>query len=234
MKDIGDTIIRKVDLGKILIIGFVFTFLLTTTITLAQTTTNFTQTINSGTLSVDITDSDYETVAEPAVTMSDTAFSFSCQIVTGTFGTSSEQVYIQNPGAASGGWTVTLAASSTEDLWTSGGGEFFDFNDPGGSGCTDSGIDGDSFGGQMTVDPSGATLSAGSCSNCNTDDINLGSQASFEEDEIDSITIVTGAPESDDIGDWYIRGIQISQKIPGEQPPANDYSIEMMLSIMTI
>lgn len=197
----------------------------------AASTSNFTQEITAGTLAVDITNSSYVTVGSPSVTMGSTAFSFACQTATGTFGTSSEQIYISNPDAADSGWTVTVAAAATTSVWDSAGTDF-DFNDPTSSGCTD-GADADSLGGQMTIDPSGATLSAGACSGCTTTNVSLGASDAFEEGTTDSITIVTGAAGSDDIGDWYVRDVDISQAIPAEQPAASDYNIDIVLSIQS-
>lgn len=101
--------------------------------------------------------------------MSAKTFSFSCQsggsASTGTFGTSSQAIYIKNPDASDTGWTVDLAASSPTAVWDSA--VDYDFNDAGGSGCTDGG-DADSLGGQMTVDPSGGVLAVGACSTCTT------------------------------------------------------------------
>ncbi len=196
----------------------------------AADTSNFTQTISAGSLSVDITNSSYVTVGSPAVAMSGATFSFGCQTVTGTFGTSSEQIYIQNPDAADNGWTVSVAATATTSVWDSAGTDF-DFNDTTSSGCAD-GADADSLAGRLTIDPSGATLSAGQCASCNTTGVTLGSSAAFNEGTVDSITVVTGAAGSSDIGDWYIRDIDVSQTIPAEQPAANDYDINMVLSII--
>lgn len=205
-----------------------------TTYAFASSTSNFTQTINSGTLAVDIVNGSYTTVASPSMAMSAATFSFSCQTATGTFGTSTEQLYVTNPDAADSGWVVSLAASDPTDVWDSAGTDF-DFNDPGTSGCVDDGAttDTDNLGGQMTVDAAtGGTLSAGNCASCDTTSVTLGSSASFEEDTTDSITIVTGASGSDDIGDWTVQDIDISQKIPAEQPAAADYDIDMVLSIV--
>ncbi|MBN2100963.1 hypothetical protein JW710_03655 [Candidatus Dojkabacteria bacterium] len=196
----------------------------------ASNTSNFTQTINTGTLSVDIVDAAYSSVASPTVAMGAVDFNFSCQTSTGTFGTATEQIYIVNPDAADNGWTVSLAGSATTALWDSAGTDY-DFNDPTGSGCTD-GADTDSFGGQMTVDASGATLSVGNCSSCGTGNISLGTSSAFSEGVTDSITIATAAAASDDVGDWTIQGISISQEIPAEQPAASDYDIDMVLSIV--
>ncbi len=125
---------------------------------------------------------------------------------------------------------MSLAGSATTAVWDSAGTDI-DFNDAGGSGCTDGG-DTDSLGGQLTVDPSGGTLAAGQCSSCGTSNITKGSSASFSEGVTDSITLLTGASGSDDFGDWKFTGVSISQTVPAEQGAASDYDINMTLSIL--
>lgn len=204
----------------------------TTTLVMASPTSSFTQTVTAGTLSVDVVDGSYVTVASPAVAMSGTSFSFACQTATGTFGTATEQIYVQNPDAADNGWSMTFAASAPTDFWNSAGTDF-DFNDGAGApaGCAD-GADADALIGQMTVDPSGGTLATGQCASCTTTSVTKGSSAAFEQGSVDSITILTGAAGSDDIGDWTLQGVSISQQIPAEQPAASDYSINLTLSII--
>ncbi len=200
----------------------------------ASATSNFAQTINAGTLSVDIVDGSYVTVGSPSVTMSAKTFSFSClsggSASTGTFGTASQVIYIKNPDAADNGWSVSLAGSATTAVWDSAGTDY-DFNDAGGSGCTD-GADADSFGGQMTVDPSVGTLATGACASCATTAVSKGTSASFIEGSTDSITLLTGASGSNDIGDWKLTGVSISQTIPAEQPAASDYDVNLTLSVL--
>jgi hypothetical protein len=195
-------------------------------------TSSFTQTINPGVLTVDIVDGSYVTVASPAVAMNPVTFSFACQTATGTFGTGTQNIYIKNPDAADNGWVVSLAAATPAAFWASAGTNM-DFNDPSGAGCTD-GIDTDTLKGQMTVDPSVGTLVVGACSVCATTSITKGSSAAFSETGtvLNSITILTGATASNDIGDWKLTGVAISQKIPAEQPAASDYAIPLTLSIV--
>ena len=227
-------IIRKI-LGKFnIVIAFVMAVLLTGiigagTYVLASSTSEFQQTINSGTLSVDIVDGSYNSVSSPSVALDAATFSFGCQTVTTTsaFGTASEQIYVQNPDAADGGWTLTVAPANTTDVWDSAGTDF-DFND--GSGCTD-GADADSYGGQMAVDPSGATLDTGQCSSCTVTDITKGSYTAYVEGATDSATLLTAAAASDDIGDWTLQGVTIGVTIPAEQPAANDYTLNMVLTV---
>jgi len=200
---------------------------------LAADTSNFNQTINPGVLSVDIVNGSYVTVASPSVAFPAVTFSFTCQTNTGTFGTATEQIYVKNPDAADNGWTVSLAGSAATAIWD-GALADYDFNDPTGSGCTDGADAGDTVGGQMTVDASAATLATGACLSCATTSITKGSSNAFSQAVTDSITILSGAAGSNDIGDWTLQGVSISQKIPGEQPAAADYDINMVLSIVSI
>lgn len=182
-----------------------------------------------GSISTDIVDESYASVTSPTVVMESTDVSYSCQTATGTFGTASQQLYVSNASGANNGWTLTMAAAVSTDLFD-GATADYDFNDSGGLGCAD-GTDADSVGGQMTVDPSVATLSVGSCATCTTAHISKGSSSSFVEGLTDSITLLTAAPPSDNTGDWTMRGVSVSQKIPAEQPAGSDYQIHMVLTV---
>ena len=145
----------------------------------AAATSNFTLTVNAGTLSVDIVDGSYVTIGSPSVALGAVTAGFGCQAATGTFGTASQVIYIKNPDAADNGWSVSLAGSATTAVWDSAGTDY-DFNDAGGSGCTD-GADADGFGGQMTVDPSGGVLATGACASCAATNVSKGTSAAFAE-----------------------------------------------------
>jgi hypothetical protein len=198
-------------------------FMTLSAVVYAQVTTNFTQEINAGTLSVDIVDGSFDPVVSPAVALSAVSVGFACQTTTGTFGTTTQQIYVVNPNGANDGWVVSLAATDPTDVWTSALPATFDFNDPAGTGCT---------GGQMTVNPAAGTLAAGNCVGCTTTGITKGSSAAFNQGVTDSITILSASAGSDDIGDWTLQGVGISQKIPAQQPAANDYSLDLTLSIV--
>lgn len=214
--------------------GLFFSLIVTSSIGIAgyvftASTSQFQQTINAGTLAVDIVDSSYSSVGSPSVAMGATTFSFACNTSTGTFGaTTTQQIYVKNPDAADNGWTLSLAASAPTAAWNSAGTDF-DFNDSGN--CAD-GADGDSLGGRMTVNPAIGTLSSGSCSACTVTGVTKGSETSFNQGTTDSITILTGASGSNDIGDWRLNGVAITQTIPAEQPAAGDYAISMVLSVV--
>lgn len=225
--------LRKLNFGLAIFLAvFMVSSLIVVSYTSASATSSWTQVIGSGTLSVDIVDAATSTIASPYLNLDNATFSFTCQATTGTFSTSTQQIYIQNPDAADGGWSVTLAAANPANVWD-GAASDFDFNDPTGSGCTDGADAGDTVGGQMTVDPSAGVIMVGDCAACSTANVSAGSSFAFSEGVKDDITIVTGAAGSDDVGDWAIRTISISQTIPAEQGAASDYTISMVLSIAT-
>ncbi len=193
-------------------------------------TTNLTQAINAGALSVEFVDASYVTVASPNVTMGAITFSFSSQLATGLLGTNTERLYWENPDAADGGYVVTMAATAgTTSCWdlASGGscaaGDY-DFNDV--SGATD-GVDADSLGGQLTVDPSVGTLTARTGT---TTGMTKGSSTAFNEGTVDSITLVTAAAGADDITRTYITGVSLSQNVPAMQG-AGSYTVNMTVTI---
>jgi hypothetical protein len=217
---------------KSLVLFMAFALLTLPVQVFAANTSNFTQTINAGTLSIDIVDGSYVTVASPSVTFAAQTFSFACQTSTGTLGTASQQIYVKNPDAADGGWTASIAGSAATTFWDSAGTDY-DFNDASGSGCTD-GADADSIGGQMTVNASGGTLAIGACSSCATTSITKGTSTAFVQATTDSVTLLSAAAGSNDIGDWTLQGVALSQTIPGEQPAASDYDINMVVSVVAI
>jgi hypothetical protein len=181
-----------------------------------------------GTLTVDIVDGSGNPVANPSVAMSSFGFKFDCNTSTGTFGTSSEKIRAQNT-TAGPAWTLTIAATSGATANWSAGTPKYDFNDGGGSpaGCGDGG-DSDSFGGQLTVDSSGGTLTQQS--GCNTTGLSLGSSAAFLEGTTDSITLLTASASAGTNCYWDLTGLSLSQKVPPEQTNGS-YTINFTLTI---
>jgi flagellin-like hook-associated protein FlgL len=126
------SLLRKLNI-TISLVGIIGFSGITSTLLFAAQTSNFTQTINAGTLSIDIVDGSYVTVGSPSVTMSAKTFSFTCltggSASTGTFGTTTQRIYIKNPDGADNGWTASLAASAPTAVWD-GAVSDYDFNDP--------------------------------------------------------------------------------------------------------
>jgi hypothetical protein len=200
----------------------------------AANSSQFNQSINAGSLATDIKDASRNTVASPSVGFSAVSFPFTCltggSAPTGTFGTNTERIYVENPGAANNGWTLTLAATSgITTLWqNAGSSQNYDFNDPTASGCTDS-ADADTRPGQLSVDPSVSTLTT-DCTSCVTTNITKGSASAYSQGVTDSITLLNAAAASDDFGRWYLTGVGVSQTIPAEQP-ADSYNLNLTLTV---
>jgi hypothetical protein len=74
----------------------------------------------------------------------------------------------------------------------------------------------------------------GSCASCTTTSVTKGSSNAYVQGTVNSITIVSGAAGSDDIGDWKLQGVAVNQKIPAEQGAASDYDINMTLSVVAV
>lgn len=232
--------INVLNVGRLVKLALVLAFSLMLTMgggTLyAANTPNFTQTINAGVLATDILDASRVSVATPTVAMGAKTFSFDCYsgagASTGTLGSASERVYVMNPDAADNGWTLTIAATSgATSVWDAGASTDYDFNDSGGSGCTDGG-DADSFGGQMTIDANAGTLTA-DCLSCTTTNVSKGSSTAFVQGSTDSVTILNAAAASDDIWRGYLTGGTVSQTIPAEQTPGS-YSLGMTLTVTAL
>jgi hypothetical protein len=201
----------------------------------AANDSDFSQTINAGTLATDIKDDSRVTVASPSVTMSAVGFSFDCQSggssSSGTFGTNTERVYVSNGDAADSGWSLAVAATGgATDAWANGTPtDTIDYNDPTTSGCGESGTDADGLSGQMTVDASVGTINT-DCGSCTTTSVSKGASTAFNEDTaVNSIDILTAAAGSDDIWRGYLTGVDVSQTIPAETP-ADTYTINLTLT----
>jgi hypothetical protein len=185
--------------------------------------------INPGNLSVGIVDLAFRSISAPTVKLTDIPYQTSCQTSKGLLGTQEQQIYIANPAATNNGWTVTLSAPDPSMTWQSGK-YSLDFNDPNALGCVD-GDDSDNHAWILTIDPSPARVVVGQCNTCVTDNIILWNSAQFIEWKNDVITVLSGSPESDDIGDWILTGIEIRQTIPAGQPAAWEYTLPLSLSI---
>lgn len=190
----------------------------------AASTTDLSQTINAGSLSVDIVDASGDSVSSPSVSFSSQSFSFDSATTTATLGSSSEKIRLSNPtGTAS--WSVTLAATDgSTGYWSDGGSNTFDFNDSAYSG---DGSDSDSRGGRLAVDPSGGTITG--VSGCSTSNVSLGSSSAFDEGTTDSITLFSANSSASTFCRWDLTGVSLSQSIPAAQAGAT-YTINMTLT----
>jgi hypothetical protein len=196
-----------------------------TAVAISGTTTIVEQT---STLSIDIVDGTNSPVTSPSVSMNSSVFNFVNQSTTGTLGTASEKIFITSDSTTN--WEVSIAATTgATALWSNSGNTiYYDFNDS--TANAEDGADTDSYGGQLTINPSVATLSAGS--GCSTTGLSLGSNASFIEDSVNAITLLS-ASSADSNCDWSLTDIDLTQTIPAEQP-SDAYGIDLTLTITAI
>ena len=220
------------EIDELLVLGFIFGVIVVINVW-ASSSPVFNQAINPASLSVDIVDGSGISVATPSVDFGALNFSFGTQDAHGQLATSSEKIRAYNPTSSTDTWTVNLAGSAADALWTSGI-DYYDFNDAGGyvddGTIALGGTDDDSYGGQMTVNPS--TGSIAGVSGCSTDHTSLGISDSFVEGTNNSIDIFSAGAGAATTCSWDFVGAinNITQAVPAGQAVGN-YSITMTLSI---
>ena len=163
-------------------------------------TSQLSQSITAGVISTDIRDASNVVVASPSFALSAVAASTSQQTSTGTFGTASQRISVDNPGGANGGWTLALNGTvPASTKWTSGGNNYL--------------YNGTATTGQLTVNPAAGTITAvtGGATG-----VTKGASAAFSGTT--PITLMTAANTAATIWNGYITGIGVSQTIPAAQP----------------
>ncbi len=200
----------------------------------AASTPDLTQSITAGTISTDILDGSRVPVGSPTFALGSKTFSFNCQsggsASTGLLASASQRMYVINPDGADNGWTLAVAATSgITSVWENAGAtQTYDFNDPGGSGCTDGG-DADTRGGQLTIDPSVSTLTT-DCVSCTATSVTKGTSTAFNQGTTDSVTLLNAGSGSDDVWRGYLTDIGLSQSIPAEQS-VDSYDINFTVTV---
>jgi len=194
-----------------LIIGFELSF-----DTYASNETNLNISIQEGTLSVDIVDSNGNSVPNPLIVMNSQIAKFDILDSAGVFGTEEERIRLSNPTSTTA-WTTTIAATDGPTAMWIGTGSIthtFDYNSPMYSSGT------------LTIDPSRALIIP--VHKDSTDGISAGSLTRFAEGTIDSITLFssTTAPTFEEYDFW---NADVMQQIPPAQA-ADTYIINMTLT----
>jgi hypothetical protein len=174
-----------------------------------------TQTINAGVLSTSIRDGSGAVVASPSFGMGAATVSTSLQTVTGTFGTASQRITVDNPGASATGFTLALAATGGASATWTDGAKTYPFN--GASSAT----------GQLSVDPSVGTLTAAAGT---TTGITKGSPSTFSGGGNTPIQLLNAGASSDDVWNGYLTGVGLSQTIPASTP-AGSYTISLTQTV---
>lgn len=183
----------------------------------------------SGILSVDIVDEGGGSVPSPSVNLSAVNASIDCQASSGTLGTSSQKIRINNT-TTSGNWTLAVAATDGSAALWSNGVDTYDFNDEGGApaGCGDGG-DSDTQAGQLTINPSNSTITPQAL--CSISGISRGTAAAFAQGVADTVTLLSASGSQ--IACYYdLTEVNLTQQIPGEVPASGSaYTINLTLTV---
>lgn len=174
-----------------------------------------TQTINAGALSTGIYDAGGAVVNNPAFALNNAILSTSQQTSTGSFGSNSQRITVDNPGAAAGGWTLALAGADTctDNVWNSGSNTYR--------------FDGSAAQGQLTISPNLASLTAQVGTTAN---VTLGTEGAFNCGITDSITLMSASNQAAPIWRGYLTGVGLSQTIPASQP-AGSYTLDLVQTV---
>lgn len=185
----------------------------------------------AGSLIADIVDASGNSVAAPTFGFSGILSPYTCTSSTATFGTDSQRIRIKNT-TDTPGWSLSVAATDGSSALWSAGTPKYDFNDGAGSptGCA-AGLDNDTYGGQMTIDPSVGTVAPRAVSACTTTGISKSSSAAFTEGSINAIALISGSATADTGCFWDLTGVDVSQQIPGGQSTGS-YSINLTMTVV--
>ncbi|HEY1085427.1 MAG TPA: hypothetical protein VGE34_01735 [Candidatus Saccharimonadales bacterium] len=185
--------------------------------------TAYPQIVLTGDLGVTIVDAGGTEVTSPVVPFSSTITTTKqCNTTTATLGVSSQRIRVTNA-LVTNGWNVSIAAANPTSLWTAGA-SYYDFNDV--SGCSDGG-DGDAWGGRLTVNPSGATVTP--TGSCTMTGVSKGSSAAFTEGTTNAITLLSATSGSQRFCDWDMTSVGLSQQVPSQTAPGS-YSLDMVIT----
>jgi hypothetical protein len=177
---------------------------------------NLTQTINAGVLSTSILDAGGSVVASPSFAMTAGTVSTSAgQTVTGTFGSNTQRITVDNPGASNTGFTLTLAATTGPTATWTNGTNTYPFNA------------GTSAAGQLTVNATPGTLTpvVGAATG-----ITKGTTATFSGGTNTPVSLLNAGATSDDVWNGYLTGVTLSQTIPAATP-AGSYTIGLTQTV---
>lgn len=214
---------NKKSLSKLLTVASMTLSLLASPV-LAADTTQMSQSI-TGTLDIAIVDGSGNAVASPNVAFPSKAFSMSFQTSNATLGTASEKMRVTNPSGTTDTWTLAMAATSGATASWSNGTNNYDFNDA--TASAGDGADTDSYGGQLTLDPSVGTITG--VGSTTTTNLSKGSSFAFVEGSKDSIDLMTASTGAQKPGQWDLTGVAVSQTIPAGQATGS-YTIDMTVT----
>jgi alpha-tubulin suppressor-like RCC1 family protein len=183
------------------------------------------------TLSLSFVDSGGAGITNPTFNFGSAFSSGTFQTTTSTFGDSTRRLRLSNTTYANG-WNVTIAPTDgpTANWNRSDSLAKYDLNDSGANG-TDSAVDTDLLGGQLSLNPALATITPQA--SCSTTGIAKGSNSSFVEGTVNNIMLLSATSASQQNCYWDFYGAGISQTIPASQP-AGMYTISLTATAVSL
>lgn len=179
-------------------------------------------------LTADIVNASNVSVVSPSVLFPAKTFDFACQVSAATLGVPAQQLRVVNT-TSNVLWTLSIGLTAGPTaLWSDGGVNTYDFNDPASGGCID-GADADTQAGALTVNPSGATIVPDV--SCSSAGVALGASMVFSEGTVDSVTIARGTATTETNCMWNLTGVALSQQIPPE-PAAASYGLGLTITLL--
>ena len=179
-------------------------------------------------LGVDVVDSTGNGVASPQTSFGNLTASTQCQQSNAVFGDVNQKIRLKN-GTATNGWSVSVAPTGgAAALWSSGGGDQYDFNDSSGTsaGCVDSG-DADNKAGQLTVKPAASVLAASP--GCSNTGVIKGSNAAYVQGTVDAITLLSASSAAPLYCAWDLTSVGLTQTIP-PLTPTGTYKLDLTMT----
>ena len=185
--------------------------------------------VDPGSLSLNLVTNLGATIPAPSIPFPAEVFRFTCTNSVAT----PANIYVRVQNLTQNAlWSVTIAPTAGPTaVWQGTGPENYDINDGGGApaGCADSG-DADSVAGRLTIDPSAATFTGQT--ECNTEGLNNGALASFNQGVTDSILLASSSSISDLDCYWDMSSnVTYTQTLPAETP-ASSYSSGLTLTVL--
>lgn len=206
----------NINFNKMIVLGATASVFLGMGAAVVGAATNYdsklTQSITGSVLSTDIRDNSNQVVALPSFAMSAVSASTSQQTATGTFGSASQRISVDDARGNGSSWTLALNAKTPgTGTWTSGG-NTYKYNDTAANG-------------QLTVNPTAGTITAvtGGATG-----VTKGTSATFSG--TGAITLMSADATASKIWNGYITGIGLSQTIPAGQAVGN-YTIDMTQTV---
>lgn len=183
--------------------------------TTATADSKLTQTINPGVINTNFTNSS-GVVNNPSFSLSSATVQSSGYVTTtGTFGSDTQRITVDNPGASSdGSWTLALAPTDgASATWMNGATAAYPVTDTAANG-------------QLTVDPSGGTITAVTGGSTG---VAVGSSAALTS-AAPSVTLMTASTSAAHVWNGYLTNVALSQTIPAGTP-AGSYTLNLTQTV---